>query len=63
MWQEIIYNREEWKKLLRKARDCRILHVSKELMNDICCMFPNIFHSVRAILDCDRESYRIALAF
>jgi hypothetical protein len=27
-WQEKVYNREEWKKLLRTARNCRILHMS-----------------------------------
>jgi hypothetical protein len=26
-WQEKIYNREEWKKLLRTARNHRILHM------------------------------------
>jgi hypothetical protein len=25
-WQENVYNREEWKKLLRTARNIRILH-------------------------------------
>jgi hypothetical protein len=29
-WQENVYNREEWKKLLRKARNCRILHMAME---------------------------------
>jgi hypothetical protein len=29
-WQEKVYNREEWKKLLRTARNLRILHM---LMN------------------------------
>jgi hypothetical protein len=29
-WQEKVYNREEWKKLLRMARNCRILHVPME---------------------------------
>jgi hypothetical protein len=28
--QENIYNREKWKKLLRTARDCRILHIPME---------------------------------
>jgi hypothetical protein len=28
-WQEV-YNREEWKKLLRTARNCRILHMAME---------------------------------
>jgi hypothetical protein len=27
-WQVKVYNREEWKKLLRTARNHRILHVS-----------------------------------
>jgi hypothetical protein len=26
-WQEKVYNREEWKKLLRTARNCRVLHM------------------------------------
>jgi hypothetical protein len=25
-WKEKVYDREEWKKLLRTARNCRILH-------------------------------------
>jgi hypothetical protein len=29
-WQEKVYNREEWKKLLRTAWFRRILHVSME---------------------------------
>jgi hypothetical protein len=29
-WQERVYNREEWKRLLRTARNCRILHVPME---------------------------------
>jgi hypothetical protein len=29
-WQEKVYNRQEWKKLLRKARNCRILHTPME---------------------------------
>jgi hypothetical protein len=26
-WKERVYNREKWKKLLRTARNCRILHM------------------------------------
>jgi hypothetical protein len=26
-WQEKVYDREEWKKFLRTARNCRILHM------------------------------------
>ena len=29
-WQEKLNNREEWKKLLRTARNCRILHMPME---------------------------------
>jgi hypothetical protein len=29
-WQEKVYNREEWKKLLRMARNCRILYIPME---------------------------------
>jgi hypothetical protein len=29
-WQEKVYNREEWKKLLKTARNRRILHMSME---------------------------------
>jgi len=25
-WQEKVHNRKEWKKLLRMARNCRIMH-------------------------------------
>jgi hypothetical protein len=29
-WQENLYNRQEWKNLLRTARNCRILHMPME---------------------------------
>jgi len=29
-WQEKVHNREEWKKLLRTARNFHILHMPKE---------------------------------
>jgi hypothetical protein len=29
-WQEKVYNRKEWKKLLRMARNCHILDMSME---------------------------------
>ena len=35
-WQEKVHNREEWKKLLRTARNCRILHVPMEWTNYYC---------------------------
>jgi len=33
-WQEKVHNREEWKKLLRTARNHRILHTPMEWMNE-----------------------------
>jgi hypothetical protein len=33
-WKVKVYNREEWKKLLRTARNRRILHMSMEWMNE-----------------------------
>jgi hypothetical protein len=33
-WQEKVYNREEWKKLLRTARNRPILHMPTEQMNE-----------------------------
>jgi hypothetical protein len=29
-WKEMVYNRDEWKKLLRTARNHRILHMPME---------------------------------
>jgi len=29
-WQEKVYNREEWKKLLRTAQNCHILYMTTE---------------------------------
>jgi hypothetical protein len=34
-WQEKLYNREEWKKLLRTARYRHIPHMPMELMKEI----------------------------
>jgi hypothetical protein len=38
-WQEKVYNREEWKLLLRMARNCHILHMSMELMRKLAVDF------------------------
>ena len=41
-WQEKVHNREERKKLLRTARNCRILHMPMEWMSEwICDLTPN----------------------
>jgi len=29
-WKERVYNRQEWKKLVRTPRNCRILHMPME---------------------------------
>jgi hypothetical protein len=33
-WQEKVYNREEWKKLLRTARNCHIVHLAVGWMDE-----------------------------
>jgi len=33
-WKERVYNREEWKKLLRTARNHHILHIPMERKNE-----------------------------
>ena len=38
-WQEKVHNREEWKKLLRTARNCCILHMPMEWMNHYTPLF------------------------
>ena len=35
-WQRKVHKREEWKKLLRTARNRRILHMPMELMYNTC---------------------------
>ena len=34
-WKERVYNKKEWKKLLRTARNHHILHMSMEQRNDV----------------------------
>ena len=34
VWQGKVHNREDWKKLLRTARNRSILHMPKERMNE-----------------------------
>jgi len=29
-WKEMVYKRQEWKKLVRMARNCHILHMPME---------------------------------
>ena len=43
-WQEKVHNREEWKKLLKTARNCRILHKPMDLMSqfgNLQMLFPD----------------------
>ena len=42
VWQEKVHNREEWKKLLRTARNCHILHMPMEWMNIIDIILMSI---------------------
>jgi hypothetical protein len=34
-WQEKVYNREEWKKVLRAARNCHVLHMAVGWMDEL----------------------------
>jgi hypothetical protein len=43
-WQEKVYNRDEWRKLLRTARNCRILHMAMEWMNGISSPVGRVSH-------------------
>jgi hypothetical protein len=45
-WQENVYNREEWKRPLRTARNHRILHMPMELGIGKTIIFPPILLSV-----------------
>jgi len=38
-WRDKVWNREEWKKLLRTARNSRILHMPMEWMNEYLMLF------------------------
>jgi hypothetical protein len=38
-WQEKVHNREERKKLLRMARNCHILHMPMEQMNNVLIFY------------------------
>jgi len=42
-WKERLYNREEWKKLMRTARNRRILHMPFEETNEFCSLIPVYF--------------------
>ena len=45
-WKEMVYNIEEWKKLLRTAKNRRILHTPMELINErTCCICYMQFYS------------------
>jgi hypothetical protein len=51
-WQEKLCNREEWKKLLRTARNRHILHMPMERMNEYyfqesLCKHNSYAHSLR----------------
>jgi hypothetical protein len=47
-WQKKVYNREEWKKLLRTARNCCILHMPVKRMNE-CMWYINNTVNIREV--------------
>jgi hypothetical protein len=51
-WQEKVYNREEWKNLLRTARSSSILHVPMELMNVLASSWdlnPSVIEQIKVL--------------
>jgi len=62
-WQEKIHNREEWKKLLRTARNCQILHMPMEWMNEWMtyykCVYSLSWPSCKAHAPC----YNVTVAY
>ena len=45
VWQEKVHNREEWKKVLRTARNSCILHMQMKCMNEWIILFlKNCIH-------------------
>jgi len=53
-WQEKLHNREEWKKLLRMARNLNILHMPMEWMNvSLWCLIQDVICITNfSFLDC-----------
>jgi hypothetical protein len=53
VWQEKVHNSEEWKKLLRTARNRHILHMTKEWVNGITKLWVALTRSDDKIDPCD----------
>jgi len=57
-WQEELYNREEWKKLLRMTRNRHILHIPMEWLNELMnvslwCLMQDVISVLNfSILEC-----------
>jgi len=43
-WKERVYNREEWKKPLKTAKNHRILHMPVERTNEMCKFYETNRH-------------------
>jgi hypothetical protein len=56
-WQEKMYNREEWKKLLRAARNLHILQMPMEWMNEVWIPQENIKQYVNTAINSCRFSF------
>ena len=50
-WQEKVHDREEWKKLLRTARNCRILHMPMEWINLLISLFHEFLTYSHYVMD------------
>jgi hypothetical protein len=56
VWQEKVYNREEWKKLLRTTRNHHILHTPMESMDCRLTTKKAIYKKVIQVISTHRQS-------
>ena len=50
-WQEKVYDREEWKRFLRTARNHRILYMPMDWLIDCFVSFPFIYRVTKMCVD------------
>jgi hypothetical protein len=60
-WQEKVYDREEWKKLLRTAQNRRILHMPMEQNRIENCIQYTTYFPSRRIQTCHKGKQLMAL--
>jgi hypothetical protein len=64
-WQEIVYNRQEWKKLLGMARNHCILHMAMEQINEWSLKIST-YHLLEQniiIFQCSGQHHRLLIMY